>query len=105
MFPPVWKRFNKFLLCHNLLRDPASVAFLTYDKDDLNEILPDQLAYEVSVGSDVEDIAPFGRISRINIKKSFRRHYRLKHRKPLAGMMNQLVITKDENYHFGMEEC
>ncbi|KAH9478101.1 3'-5' exoribonuclease 1 [Psilocybe cubensis] len=105
LFPPVWKRFKEFLQYHDVLRDPSTTAFLTYDKADLNEILPAQLAYKSLVDSHLDDLSLLSQISRLNIKKAFARQYKLKQTKPLRKMMGQLALSKDERYHFGMEEC
>lgn len=105
-FPDVWTRYQEFLKTHQLLDQPESYIVLTCGNWDLDAMLPAQLSLS---GMDTRNAPsephqpPFHRW--INLKDSFRRHYRLRRTQGMAAMLRDLNLPLEGRSHSGIDDC
>lgn len=105
-FPEVRKRFQDFLKQDDLLGDPSSYAFLTCGEWDLQVMLPRQLVTSnIDHGLDESGkmIPPYNRY--INVKKAFRKHYKLRYEQGMAPMLRHLRMPLEGRHHSGIDDC
>ncbi|KZT05951.1 exonuclease RNase T and DNA polymerase III [Laetiporus sulphureus 93-53] len=105
-FPVVWERFRQFIEGSDFLKDPADYVFLTCGNWDLGSMLPRQLKLsdsEHSLDTSGNLIAPYNRF--VNVKNSFRRHYRLRYQQGMMGMLQTLKLSLEGRQHSGIDDC
>jgi ERI1 exoribonuclease 3 len=89
-------RFQEWL---KALEDPTKYAFLTCGDWDLKTMLPQQLAYTASIHPDFSLAIP----PLVNIKKSFRRHYKFK-KGGMKSMLSYMKLELEGKHHSGIDE-